>query len=122
MKFIKEKESKKYIPFAYETNDKSDESNDDNPYKGINIRIIGTGNPESVDPAILNFLPPEIREALCGKKEVTNGSDGELPPEKKEQEEEVRVMEKIKYNFKMVNCNQNLKILTEKLKKSKTKK
>ena len=97
-------------------------NNDDgDPKKHISIRIIGTQDLDKLDPAIFEFLPPEIREAI-GEKKVTDGSDGELPPIEKEEVEEQKQVEKIKYNFKMINCNQDLKTLTEKLKKSKTKK
>lgn len=87
----------------------------------ISVRVIGTND---LDPAIIEFLPPEIRDAIFSEKDVVAGSGGMRPQrkQKQEEEEEQQPQEKIKYNFKMVNCNQDLKTLVEKLKKSSVKK
>lgn len=91
------------------------------PQPRINVRVIGSND---LDPAIIEFLPPEIRNVIFSQKDNVAGSDGTLPPleRKEEEQEEPKHTEKVKYNFKMVNCNQDLKTLVEKLKKSKVKK
>lgn len=80
------------------------------------IKITGPVDPKVIDPKIADFIPPEIMRALL--RDMENGSNG-IPkePEKEEQQEEPKA--KIKYDFKMVNCNYDLKELVKKLKNSK---
>lgn len=69
------------------------------------------------DPSMLELLPPEIRNLIV--KDIQIGAKG---PEIKEEEQSIEEKpKKIKFDYKMVNCNQNLKELTEKLKTSETK-
>ena len=64
------------------------------------------------DPSLLEMLPPEIRTLIA--KDVQIGAKG---PEVKKEEKKPEVKpKKVKFDYKMVNCNQNLKELTEKLK------
>lgn len=67
---------------------------------------------DQLDPRIIDLLPPELRKAV--EKEVGIGNQQTT-------EEEPVQKEKIKFDYKMVNCNQDLKELTTKLKKSKIK-
>ena len=84
--------------------------NDENP----KVRII-VGGIDNLDPRMLEFLPPELRERLS--KEIGGGNP--FPSAQPEQEVEEKPKEKIKFDYNMVNCNQNLKELTTKLKASK---
>lgn len=68
-----------------------------------------------LDPRLADFIPPEIRAVL--ERELKNGAAGK--PNTQEFEEELDKPEKLKYDFKMVNCNYDMKELTKKLKKSK---
>lgn len=65
--------------------------------------------------AILNFLPPELREEI--EKDIKKGDNKNS---KLQSEEEIK-REKIKYDFNMVNSNCDLKEFIKKLKKSKIK-
>lgn len=65
--------------------------------------------------AILNFLPPELREEI--EKDIKKGDNKN---NKLQSEEEIK-REKIKYDFNMVNSNCDLKEFIKKLKKSKIK-
>lgn len=69
------------------------------------------------DPSLLEMLPPEIRNLIA--KDIQIGAKG--PEKVEEQKKEEPKPKKIKFDYKMVNCNQNLKELTEKLKNSTTK-
>ena len=73
------------------------------------------GGIDELDPRMLEFLPPEIREAI--QKDI-GGGNAVFKDETKE-EEEKQPKEKIKFDFNMVNCNTDLKDLTKKLKASK---
>ena len=68
-----------------------------------------------LDPRMLEFLPPELREII--QKEIGGGNG--IPENLQEVEEKEEPKPKIKFDFDMVNCNMNLKVLTEKLKNSK---
>ena len=85
----------------------NDESNDEDP----KIRVIVGG----LDPRMMEFLPPEIREAI--QKDIGGGNG--MPTKQEETPEPEVPKEKIKFDFGMTNCNQDLKVLTEKLKNSK---
>lgn len=81
----------------------------DNP-NNPHIKIVMTDN-----PAIMECLPPELREMI--QKDLGGGN---AQPQLTETEQEPEVpKEKIKFDFGMVNCNSNLKDLTKKLKASK---
>ena len=86
------------------------DNNDDNPQ----IRFIFSGA-DRLDPRMLEFLPPELREAI--QKEMGGGNA--MPQKQVENLEPEKPKEKIKFDYNMVNCNQNLKELTVKLKASK---
>ena len=66
------------------------------------------------DPQVLSFLPPEIRKLIT--RDIKQGAGGS---ETTKEPEETSPLVKIKYDYKMTNCNQNLVELTKKLKKSK---
>lgn len=86
--------------------------NKKNDEEMVTIKTIPLTGNESM--AMLQFLPPDVVEAIL--KDITNGSKGGMPitePEKVEKK-----TNKIKYDYGMVNCNQDLKTLVEKLKKS----
>ena len=83
----------------------------DNP-NNPQIRIVMTN-----DPSIMECLPPELREMI--QKDL-GGGNAQPQPTETEQEPEVP-KEKIKFDFGMVNCNVDLKDLTEKLKNSNAK-
>lgn len=68
-----------------------------------------------LDPRMLEFLPPELREII--QKEIGGGNG--IPESLQEVEEKEEPKPKIKFDFDMVNCNMNLNVLTEKLKNSK---
>lgn len=86
--------------------------NNDNPQ----VRFI-VGNVEAFNPQMLQFLPPELREVI--QKEINTGGGGNVPPKEPENIEPEKPKEKIKFDYGMVNCNQDLKELTAKLKASK---
>ena len=87
-------------------------ANNDPPYIHKIIHVGVT----PADPSMLELLPPEIRTLIA--KDIQIGAKG---PEIKEEEQPIEEKpKKIKFDYKMVNCNQNLKELTEKLKKSET--
>lgn len=83
-------------------------NNPNNPY----VKVIVS---DDLDPRMLEFLPPEIREII--KKDIGGGDPTSHPVEESEEPELPK--EKIKYDFGMVNCNSNLKELTKKLKAAK---
>ena len=89
------------------------EVNKENPE---HIKII-MGGIDELDPRMLEFLPPELRQII--QKEI-GGSNG-MSESQKEVEEDNEPKEKIKFDFGMVNCNADLKDLTEKLKNSNAK-
>lgn len=93
--------------------DNTNSNSSANPFDGTEIRIVG-----AFDPALINFLPPELRQKIL--KEVQAGSGG-LDSQQETPKEKPTPKTKIKYDYKMVNCNQDLKELTTKLKKSKVK-
>ena len=90
-------------------------SNDPNLWTTITIKNAGDGS--LLDPRLADFIPPEIRAVL--EREMQTGATGK--PKDKEQEEAEQSKVKLKYDFKMVNCNYDMKELTKKLKKSKRK-
>ena len=93
-------------------NPKNDENNEPHIYhKVIHVGIT------PADPSLLEMLPPEIRTLIA--KDVQIGAKG--PEVKKEEEKPEPKPKKVKFDYKMVNCNQDLKELTEKLKASNTK-
>lgn len=82
----------------------------DNP-NNPHIKVIMTN-----DPSIMECLPPQLREMI----QHDLGGGGSVPPKQEEVEEEPQTpKEKIKFDFGMVNSNQDLKELTKKLKTSK---
>lgn len=82
----------------------------DNP-NNPHIKVIMTN-----DPSIMECLPPQLREMI--QRDL--GGGGSIPPKQEEVEEEPQTpKEKIKFDFGMVNSNQDLKELTKKLKASK---
>ena len=62
---------------------------------------------------IADFLPPELRDEIA--KDIKKGGKDKLNKDNNTEE----VVEKIKYDFKMVNANMDLKDFIKKLKKSK---
>ena len=87
----------------------NENSNNNNP----EVKVIRVGLDE-LDPRMLEFLPPELREAI--KKEIGGGNG--MPKKQEETPIPAEPKPKIKFDYNMVNCNQNLKELTAKLKKS----
>ena len=83
--------------------------NENNNPNNPRIKIVMTD-----DPSIMECLPPELREMI--KKDL-GGGDPVLRPIEEPEEPQVP-KEKIKFDFGMVNCNSDLKILTKKLKAS----
>ena len=79
------------------------------PTKNFTIHFTTT------DPLLMDCLPPNIRELL--EKDLRIGAN---EGEAKTKEEAVEKTP-LTFDYKMVNCNQDLKILTNKLKKSKIK-
>lgn len=63
------------------------------------------------DEKLRRYLPPELYELITGESNKNQQKDDNLIVPK----------EKVLYDFKMVNCDQDLKELTTKLKKSKIK-
>jgi len=88
-------------------------SNENNNNNNPEVKVIRVGLDE-LDPRMLEFLPPELREAI--KKEIGGGNG--MPQKQPEQKVPEKPKEKIKFDYNMVNCNQDLKDLTNKLKKS----
>ena len=91
-------------------------NNNNNKNENPSIKIIQVGLDE-LDPHMLEFLPPELREII--KKDVGGGNGMAQKPEESIVEEEPK--EKIKFDYAMVNCNMDLKDLVTKLKKSNSK-
>lgn len=89
-----------------------DDTKNDKPQPNVKVSFVGI---DDLDPRMLEFLPPEIREAI--KKDLGGGNG--IPEKEPEEVEEELPKEKLKFDFNMVNCNQDLKDLTEKLKKAK---
>ena len=86
-------------------------NNNPNP-NDPHIKVIMTN-----DPSIMECLPPQLREMI---QRDLGGGGGNIPPKQEELEEEPQTpKEKIKFDFGMVNSNQDLKDLTKKLKASK---
>lgn len=83
--------------------------NKNNPSNPIIFRVTGC------DPSLMAFLPPELRSILM--REVEEAGQEE---DKKEQKQDTS-KEKLLFDYNMVNCDQNLKELVLKLKKSKEK-
>lgn len=88
---------------------------DGKPETWIRISAVPLNDTNQIDPKLADFLPPEILQQLM--REIQNGSNG--VPQKEEQKEPETPIQKIKYDFKMVNCNYDLKELVKKLKSSK---
>lgn len=87
-------------------------NNNPNPNDPHHIKVIMTN-----DPSIMECLPPQLREMI---QRDLGGGGGNIPPKQEEVEEEPQTpKEKIKFDFGMVNSNQDLKDLTKKLKASK---
>lgn len=91
------------------TNLKNNNGMPQNPHI-VRINITTDGK---IDPRMAEFLPPEIKSMI----EQDLGANAE-----KEEEKEEEVRRKITFDYKMVNANQDLKVLIQKLKKAKTKK
>lgn len=70
-----------------------------------------------MDPKLAAFLPPELRAMINNDLKQAQGE----AEANREQEEEKKEPVKILFDFKMVNSNQNLRELTQKLKKAKIK-
>ena len=93
---------------------KPEDNNSNNPNLWTKITI--TSPTEGLlDPRLADFIPPEIRAVL--EREMKNGAAGKSRTNEPEEIEQPK--EKLKYDFKMVNCNYDMKELTKKLKKSK---
>lgn len=75
-----------------------------------------TPSDNKIDPRLADFLPPEILQQLL--REIQTGSNG-VPKKEEESKEPEAPIQKIKYDFKMVNCDYDLKELVKKLKNSK---
>ena len=90
-------------------NDKNGKGTEEEP---IRIGVIGLklGMGSDLD----DFLPDELKKALCTEMQAK----GKKPEEEQPEEEEPKKKTKIKYDFKMVNCNQDLKDFVAKLKES----
>jgi len=88
----------------FKNNDNHDANKNDPQVRHITI---GVGQ---LDPRLLEILPPEIRQMIEKDMEDLGRTTAS--------EEESVKRDKIKFDYKMVNCNQDLKELTEKLKKS----
>jgi len=76
----------------------------------IRINVMADGK---LDSRIAEFLPPEVRAMI--EQDLGNTVQNQEEPEEKVERK------KITYDYKMVNCNQDLKLLVQKLKRSKTK-
>ena len=93
--------------------DKQNTYDEKNKNDAEHIKFI-VGGIDDLDPRMLEFLPPPLREIV--QKEI-GGGNGFQKMEQEEPEEELP-KEKVKFDFGMVNCTMDLKDLTEKLKKS----
>ena len=97
--------------------DFNDPENPNTPqWQEIHHTIVIDPNQLQNDPGVLMFLPPEIRKMIS--RDIKQGAGGNKDTK---QPDEPISQEKIKYDYKMTNCNQNLEELTKKLKKSKMK-
>lgn len=92
-----------------------DDNNNPNLWATITIKGPNEG---LLDPRLADFIPPEIRSVL--EREIRNGAAGK-PNNQNQTDDDGLKKEKIKYDFKMINCNYDMKELTKKLKKSKRK-
>lgn len=90
-------------------------SDGQNPY--IVKTFVVNGDTNELPEDMLKFLPPELRQLII--RDVTQGGNPQTPP--KEENTEKVEKKKILYDYKTVNCNQDLKTLVQKLKNSKTK-
>lgn len=90
-----------------------DNNSNNNDFKpNINLHIVTDAGEMN---EFLDSLPPDLRNII--EREIKNGSSGKAP--KDQDNIKAKPKEKIKFDFKMTNCNQDLKELTQKLKKSK---
>jgi len=90
-----------------------DNNSNNNDFKpNINLHIVTDASEMN---EFLDSLPPDLRNII--EREIKNGSGDKAP--KDQDDTKAKPKEKIKFDFKMTNCNQNLKELTQKLKKSK---
>lgn len=88
----------------------NDNTTNDDGFRSAHVTFV-------MDPKLAAFLPPELR-AMINKDLKQAQGEAEA---NQEQEEEKKEPTKILFDFKMVNSNQNLKELTQKLKKAKIK-
>lgn len=88
-----------------------DNNNNENNKPGFFIRIQASDMDD-----IMSNIPPELL-TLMNRDMERSGRRTRRP----EKEEEIVTPEKIKFDYKMTNCNQDLKTLVQKLKKSKSK-
>lgn len=86
-------------------------SNNNPNSNNSHIKVIMTN-----DPSIMECLPPQLREMI---QRDLGGGGSNIPPKQEVEEEPQAPKEKIKFDFGMVNSNQDLKDLTKKLKASK---
>ena len=86
-----------------------------NPY--VVKTFVVNGDASELPEDVLKFLPPELRQLII--RDITQGGNPQAPS--KEENEEKVEKKKIYYDYKTVNCNQDLKTLVQKLKNSKTK-
>lgn len=86
-------------------------SNEPNFNRWITYKV-NVGN-QDLDPKIMDFLPPELLAAI--QRDMQTGEDGNKNKQEEVVEEKVK---KVKFDYNMVNCNHDLKTLTEKLKNS----
>ena len=68
---------------------------------------------------MLEFLPPDIRALI--EKRFKKQAVTVVTLKKQQEEKKLNQKKKIKFDYKMVNCNEDLKLLTKKLKASKVK-
>lgn len=80
--------------------------------------IIISGLPPLNIEELTSFLPPDLAEMI--KKDISRGAQDSRPI-REESEEKITPPKGIKYDFSMVNCDQDLKMLSCKLKKTKRK-
>lgn len=92
--------------------DDNNSSNNNDFKPNINLHIVTDAGEMN---EFLDSLPPDLRNII--EREIKNGSSGKAP--KDQDNIKAKPKEKIKFDFKMTNCNQDLKELTQKLKKSK---
>lgn len=89
-----------------------DDNNFNNPVRIVRVDLINGS-----DKDFEEFIPEEVLNLL--KRDIKNGGRSKCSTNSSTETEEKQ--EKISFDFKMTNCNQDLKILTQKLKKSKHK-